>query len=50
MGFPGYFLIIMEFIQWWKDNGVPVEQGRGSGAGFTGGLRAENHRPQSAGI
>lgn len=24
MGFPGYFLIVMEFIQWSKDNGVPV--------------------------
>lgn len=26
MGFPGYFLIVMEFIQWSKDNGVPVGQ------------------------
>ncbi|HIF9101336.1 TPA: DNA polymerase III subunit alpha [Photobacterium damselae] len=33
MGFPGYFLIVMEFIQWSKDNGVPVGPGRGSGAG-----------------
>ncbi|MAM71911.1 MAG: DNA polymerase III subunit alpha [Gammaproteobacteria bacterium] len=33
MGFPGYFLIVMEFIQWAKDNGVPVGPGRGSGAG-----------------
>ena len=33
MGFPGYFLIVMEFIQWSKDNGVPVGTGRGSGAG-----------------
>lgn len=24
MGFPGYFLIVMEFIQWGKDNGIPV--------------------------
>ena len=30
---PGYFLIVMEFIQWSKDNGVPVGPGRGSGAG-----------------
>lgn len=30
MGFPGYFLIVMEFIQWSKDNGVPVGPGRGS--------------------
>ncbi|MGA0807343.1 MAG: DNA polymerase III subunit alpha, partial [Pseudohongiellaceae bacterium] len=33
MGFPGYFLIVMEFIQWAKDNGIPVGPGRGSGAG-----------------
>ncbi|MCX8957749.1 DNA polymerase III subunit alpha [Erwinia psidii] len=33
MGFPGYFLIVMEFIQWSKDNSVPVGPGRGSGAG-----------------
>ncbi|ATF54855.1 DNA polymerase III subunit alpha [Morganella morganii] len=33
MGFPGYFLIVMEFIQWSKDNNVPVGPGRGSGAG-----------------
>ncbi|MCW1246228.1 DNA polymerase III subunit alpha, partial [Pseudomonas sp. SAICEU22] len=33
MGFPGYFLIVMDFIQWAKSNGVPVGPGRGSGAG-----------------
>ena len=33
MGFAGYFLIVMEFIQWSKDNGIPVGPGRGSGAG-----------------
>ncbi|SHJ35129.1 DNA polymerase III subunit alpha [Cycloclasticus pugetii] len=33
MGFPGYFLIVADFIQWAKDNGVPVGPGRGSGAG-----------------
>ncbi|MDO7899289.1 DNA polymerase III subunit alpha [Pseudomonas citrulli] len=33
MGFPGYFLIVMDFIQWAKNNGVPVGPGRGSGAG-----------------
>ncbi|WP_120430129.1 DNA polymerase III subunit alpha [Acinetobacter baylyi] len=33
MGFPGYFLIVMDFIQWAKGNGVPVGPGRGSGAG-----------------
>ena len=33
MGFPGYFLIVMDFIKWSKGNGVPVGPGRGSGAG-----------------
>ncbi len=33
MGFPGYFLIVMDFIQWAKNNGIPVGPGRGSGAG-----------------
>ena len=33
MGFPGYFLIVMDFIRWAKANGVPVGPGRGSGAG-----------------
>ncbi len=33
MGFPGYFLIVMDFIRWAKNNGVLVGPGRGSGAG-----------------
>ena len=33
MGFPGYFLIVADFIQWAKNNAVPVGPGRGSGAG-----------------
>ena len=33
MGFSSYFLIVFDFIQWSKDNGVPVGPGRGSGAG-----------------
>lgn len=33
MGFPGYFLIVMDFIRWAKDNQIPVGPGRGSGAG-----------------
>jgi len=33
MGFPGYFLIVQDFINWGKKNGVPVGPGRGSGAG-----------------
>jgi DNA polymerase-3 subunit alpha len=33
MGFPGYFLIVADFVQWAKNNEVPVGPGRGSGAG-----------------
>ncbi|NIN35982.1 MAG: DNA polymerase III subunit alpha [Gammaproteobacteria bacterium] len=33
MGFPGYFLIVADFIQWAKNNEIPVGPGRGSGAG-----------------
>ena len=33
MGFAGYFLIVMDFIRWAKDNQIPVGPGRGSGAG-----------------
>ncbi len=33
MKFPGYFLIVSDFIKWAKDNGIPVGPGRGSGAG-----------------
>ena len=33
MGFPGYFLIVADFIQWAKANAIPVGPGRGSGAG-----------------
>ncbi|MCB5944456.1 DNA polymerase III subunit alpha [Acidocella sp. KAb 2-4] len=33
MGFPGYFLIVSDFIQWAKDHRIPVGPGRGSGAG-----------------
>ncbi len=33
MGFPGYFLIVSDFIKWAKDHGIPVGPGRGSGAG-----------------
>jgi DNA polymerase-3 subunit alpha len=33
MGFPGYFLIVADFIQWSKNNDIPVGPGRGSGAG-----------------
>lgn len=33
MGFPGYFLIVADFIKWAKSQGIPVGPGRGSGAG-----------------
>jgi DNA polymerase-3 subunit alpha len=33
MGFPGYFLIVMDFIRWAKQHAIPVGPGRGSGAG-----------------
>jgi len=33
MGFPGYFLIVADFIKWSKEQGIPVGPGRGSGAG-----------------
>ncbi len=33
MGFPGYFMIVADFIQWAKAQGIPVGPGRGSGAG-----------------
>ncbi len=33
MGFPGYFLIVADFIRWSRDNDIPVGPGRGSGAG-----------------
>jgi len=33
MGFPGYFLIVADFIRWSRDNEIPVGPGRGSGAG-----------------
>ena len=33
MNYPGYFLIVADFIQWAKAQGIPVGPGRGSGAG-----------------
>src|SRR3546814_840113 len=33
MGFPGYFLIVSDFIKWAKERDIPVGPGRGSGAG-----------------
>ena len=35
MGFPGYFLIVADFIGWAKKHDIPVGPGRGSGAGWS---------------
>ena len=37
MGFPGYFLIVADFIKWAKSNNIAVGPGRGSGAGLLRG-------------
>ena len=50
MGFPGYFLIVADFINWAKTHGVPVGPGRGSGAGLARGLFARHHRPRPAAL
>ncbi|MCK7499493.1 MAG: hypothetical protein MZW92_60680 [Comamonadaceae bacterium] len=50
MGFPGYFLIVADFINWAKSNGVPVGPGRGSGAGSLVAYCAGHHRPRSAAL
>ena len=44
MGFPGYFLIVMDFIKWGKDNDIPVGPGRGSGAGSLIAYAQKNYR------
>ena len=50
MKFPGYFLIVADFIKWAKAHGIPVGPGRGSGAGLGGGLVAHHHRPRSTAV
>ena len=47
MKYPGYFLIVSDFIQWAKKQGIPVGPGRGSGAGIARLLRAHDHRSRS---
>lgn len=44
MKYPGYFLIVSDFIKWAKAHGIPVGPGRGSGAGILGGVDAYDHR------
>jgi len=46
MGFAGYFLIVADFIQWAKREGIPVGPGRGSGAGLGRRLGLDDHRPR----
>ena len=50
MKFPGYFLIVADFIKWAKDQGIPVGPGRGSGAGSLRRLRAHHHRSRSPAV
>ena len=50
MGFAGYFLIVADFINWAKANGVPVGPGPRLGRGLAGRLLARHHRPRSAAL
>ncbi len=47
MGFPAYFLVVADFINWAKNNGVAVGPGRGSAGGQHRRLRDGHHRPRS---
>ena len=47
MGFPGYFLIVSDFIKWTKAEGIPVGPGRGSGAGICGRLGPNDYGSRS---
>ena len=48
MGFPGYFLVVADYIKWAKDQGIRVGPGRGSGAGSMVAYAHAHHRPQPA--
>ena len=50
MGFPGYFLIVGDFINWAKNNGCPVGPGPRLGRRLAGGLFAQDHRPRPAAV
>ena len=50
MKYPGYFLIVADFIQWAKARDIPVGPGRGSGAGSLVAYCADDHRPRSAAL
>ena len=45
MGFPGYFLIVADFIQWAKDHDIPGRAGAGFGRWVARRLRVDHHRP-----
>ena len=47
MKYPGYFLIVADFIQWAKEQGIPVGPGRGSGAGSLVAYALDHHRSRS---
>ena len=46
MGFPGYFLVVADFISYAKSKGIRVGPGRGSARGLAGRVRAADHRPR----
>ena len=48
-GYPGYFLVVADFVKWSKDNGIRVGPGRGSGAGLHGRVRDGHHGPRPDG-
>ena len=50
MGFAGYFLIVADFIQWAKRQGIPVGPGRGSGAGSVVAWALDDHRSRPAAL
>ena len=49
MGFPGYFLVVADFINWAKDQGIRVGPGPWLGGRLAGRLRDGHHRPRPAG-
>ncbi len=50
MGFPGYFLIVADFIKWAKDQTIPGRAGPWLGRGLAGRLCAHHHRPRPAAL
>ena len=50
MGFSGYFLIVADFIQWAKGQGIAVGPGRGVGGGVGRGLGVDDHRHRSVAV